>query len=145
MKAWLILLAVLQSLWSIEAGLLSFRYIVGFSLFWSFVTCIVLGAVELTLYYFLAEQFRRFLNRFSYYRNLAEKTRAKNEPWIKWCYRYRHLGLFLIAFIPHLLLVGIAVQKVLQFRGGYFPLLLGSTAKVAAIAYGLQIIECLFR
>ncbi|PIQ69407.1 MAG: hypothetical protein COS58_02420 [Candidatus Tagabacteria bacterium CG03_land_8_20_14_0_80_41_22] len=143
MKFGLILFAVIQSLWSIEAGILSFRYVVGWNSFLTFLACLALCVFDLALYCYLAEKINRILSRLSYFKNWLEKTQSQNSSWIIYCYRWQYLGLFVTGFIPHLALAGIAAQKIFRFKNGYWWLLMGSTAKISAIIYGLKFIEYL--
>jgi hypothetical protein len=141
LKIGLILFAVFQSLWSIEAGILSFRYAVGLDLFWTFAVCAALSFFDLTVYYYLAEKLKQALDKFPYFKKWLEKTQSRDNSWIIFCYRWQRVGLFVTAFIPHLALFGITAQRIFRFKNGYWWLLFGSVAKVGAVTYGLKIIE----
>lgn len=145
MKFWLILFAVIQSLWSVEAGLLSFRYVADINLFWSFVFCAGISILDFNLYYFLAEKLRQFLIRWSSFNAWQEKAHADNNSWVMRCHRngYGNLGMFLTAAIPHLLFAGITAQKIIRLKYGYWLMVIGIIVKVAAVACVLKIFEYL--
>ncbi len=145
MKIGLILFAVIQSLWSVEAGLLSFRYVADMNLFWSFVFCAGISILDFNLYYFLAEKLRQFLTRWSSFKDWTEKARADNNSWVMRCHRnnYGNLGMFLTATIPHLLFAGIAAQRIIRLKYGYWLMIIGTIVKVAAVACVLKIFESL--
>jgi len=141
LKIGLILFAFFQSLWSIEAGILSFHYAVELDLFLTFIICAALSFFDLTVYYCLAEKFRQTLDKFPYFKKLVKKTRLQNNSWVIYCYRWQRVGLFVTAFVPHLALFGIAAQKIFRFKNGYWWLLFGSIAKVGVVTCILKIIE----
>ncbi len=145
MKIGLILFAVIQSLWSVEAGLLSFRYVADMNLFWSFVFCAGISILDFNLYYFLAERLRQFLNRWPSFNAWQEKAHKNSDSWVIRCHHndYGNLGLFLTAAIPHLLFAGIAAQKIIRLKYGYWLMVIGTVVKVAAVACVLKIFESL--
>lgn len=145
MKIWLIFFAILQSFWSVEAGLFAFRYIVGLNLSWSFLVCLGLGILDFNLYYYLIEKLHRWLLRRPYFRNWRSDRFSwqcyQDSSWVRRCHRWGRRGLFLSGFVPHLLFFGIAAQKIFQFKNGYWPLFFGNVLKIAALAYGFKIFE----
>ncbi len=142
MKIGLFLFAVIQSLWSVEAGLLSFRYVADMNLFWSFIFCTIISILDFNLYYLLAEKLRQFLIRWSAFKDWQEKTHTSGS-WAIRCHLngYGNLGLFLTAAIPHLLFAGITAQKIIQLKYGYWLMIFGTIIKVAVVTFVLKIFE----
>ncbi len=140
MKIGWILFACLQSLWSIEAGLISFRYLANLDLFWSFMFCVAISAADLAIYFYLAEKLRQSLENFPRFKEWLNKENFFNSR-VAWCRHWGRLGLFLSAAVPHLLFAGIATQKIFRFKHGFSILLCGTIIKAATVSGCLKIFE----
>ncbi len=137
MKIGLILFAAFKLIWSIELGTASFRYLVGLNLLWTFVACAGFSILYLNIYYFSIEEIRRLLiKKWPSFGNWLNKIESKNYDWIKWCYRKGYWGLFLATAVPHFELAGVAAQKLLRLKYGYWVLAIGTIVKAGAFTFG---------
>lgn len=145
MKTAFILTAIFQSLWSVELGFFSFRYLVGLSLFWTFAVCLAMAIIDFNLYYYCLEKVYQLLKNWPYLGDYLKRVQSlgADDCWVRKCHRWHYWGLFFAGFIPHFLLVGIATQKIFRLKNGYWPLFFGNSLKVAAVAYGFKIFEYL--
>ncbi len=147
MKIAFILTAILQSLWSVELGFFSFRYLVGLNLFWAFWASLAMAVIAFNLYYYCLEKFYQLLKNWPYLGGWLEKFRSAgaDDRWVRRCRRWHYWGLFIAGFTPNFLLVGIAAQKIFRLKNGYWPLFFGNALKVAALALATKALEELFR
>jgi hypothetical protein len=127
LKIGLILLAAFWSLWSIEAGMLTF-YLAKLDLFWPSIFCITSSILGFILFDFGVKQLRNFLERWPTIKSWLIKAPSKDNYWVKCFYRHPRLGLYVGGGIP---LIGIPVQKIFRLKYGFWFLLSGHITKIA--------------
>jgi hypothetical protein len=136
LKIWAFLAAAFVLSFSIESGPSGFR-LIGYSPTEVFAICSGLCVFYLTILYFAAEGTRRLLvKKWPVFGNWVAKLESRNNGWIGWCYRKGYWGLLIASFFPHAELAGVAAQKLLRLKYGYWMLVIGTVAKAAAWTFG---------
>ena len=140
MKIFWFAVGVLQTLWSVEIGIITFHYPAGLNLIHTFIISCLLCIVDFNIYFFASAKIKLWLsNRWPSVGKWFEdsQTGKNHNEWMKKIYKWRYCGLFCTGFIPHLIPFGIAAQEVMRLRYGYWVLLAGTISKVTWIVCGL--------
>jgi hypothetical protein len=128
LKIWAILLAALPSLYSLDATIGIYLYVVKLNLVQTFWISLGLGLLFFNLCYFFAEGLTQLLKNWFHIGGWLGKKQNSAHSWIKWCRRNHHWKLFAAGAITHPL-VGVAIQKFFRFKKGYWWLFFGTAMK----------------
>ena len=133
MKLGVIFLAVFQSFWCLELGLLTlYFYPIKVVLFWSILFCAASSIAGFIFFNFGAEKLRNLLEKWPVVKNWLIKVSSENAAWLKHFRRYPYLGLYFGGMIP---IIGIPLQRILQLKYGDRALLFGHITKILIYIY----------